>query len=207
MEMQFRQLERAIESQPMPPQFQDTKAWIFCNDCNAKSALQILSSPTFGPVSPGTNNSPPNLEALDPRLIRRLHSDSRGRRTDLDTHLHRSGYSVPAIPENADSQDQSRRSFQSQSPHYPGQRSSEWRSSSSSNASNPKETDDDEDYDDVDFWGGDNLNRRLGASTLDEDARTIETSEEDEETDNDDQYSDNEDDEDYEDEMEVFGHV
>ncbi|KAL9045208.1 MAG: hypothetical protein Q9214_001720, partial [Letrouitia sp. 1 TL-2023] len=199
MEMQFRQLERAIESQPMPPQFQDTKAWIFCNDCNAKSALQILSSPTSGPASPGTINIPSNLEALNPRLTRRLRSNSRGRRTESNTYLHRFGYSVPAIPENAGSHNRSRRSFQSQSPHYPGQRSADWRSSISSDGSDSRETDDDEDYDDVDFWGGDDLNGRLGALALDEDARTIETSEEDEETDNDDQDSDNEDDEDYED--------
>ncbi|KAL8865456.1 MAG: hypothetical protein Q9174_006876 [Haloplaca sp. 1 TL-2023] len=40
MEMQFRHLERAIESQPMPPEFQDTKAWIYCNDCNSKSSVK-----------------------------------------------------------------------------------------------------------------------------------------------------------------------
>lgn len=140
-------------------------------------------------------------------MTRRLDPNSRARRTDSGTHLHRSRYSVSAIPDNADSHDRARRSFQSQSPHYPGQRSSNWRPSSSSDGSDSKETDDDEDYDDVDFWGGDDLNRRLGALALDEDARTIETSEEDEETDNDDQDPDNEDDEDYEDEMEVFGHV
>lgn len=40
METQFRNLDRAIESQPMPPQFQDTKAMISCNDCYAKSAVK-----------------------------------------------------------------------------------------------------------------------------------------------------------------------
>jgi hypothetical protein len=39
METQFRNLDRAIESQPMPPQFQDTKAMVSCNDCYAKSAV------------------------------------------------------------------------------------------------------------------------------------------------------------------------
>ncbi|KAH0565827.1 hypothetical protein GP486_000775 [Trichoglossum hirsutum] len=37
METQFRNLDRAIEGQPMPPQFQDTKALVSCNDCSAKS--------------------------------------------------------------------------------------------------------------------------------------------------------------------------
>lgn len=39
METQFRALDRAIDSQPMPPQFQDTKAMVSCNDCYAKSAV------------------------------------------------------------------------------------------------------------------------------------------------------------------------
>lgn len=39
MESQFRALDRAIDSQPMPPQFQDTKAMVSCNDCYAKSAV------------------------------------------------------------------------------------------------------------------------------------------------------------------------
>ncbi|KFY16690.1 hypothetical protein V491_05261 [Pseudogymnoascus sp. VKM F-3775] len=39
METQFRTLDRAIEVQPMPEQFRDTKAMITCNDCRAKSAV------------------------------------------------------------------------------------------------------------------------------------------------------------------------
>ncbi|KAI4103037.1 MAG: hypothetical protein LQ339_004401 [Xanthoria mediterranea] len=40
MEAQFRQIERSIESQPMPPEYQDAKAWVYCNDCNAKSSVK-----------------------------------------------------------------------------------------------------------------------------------------------------------------------
>ena len=40
MESQFRNLDRAIDSQPMPPQFQDIKAMVSCNDCYAKSAVK-----------------------------------------------------------------------------------------------------------------------------------------------------------------------
>jgi len=40
METQFRNLDRAIQNQPMPPQFQDTKAMVACNDCYAKSAVK-----------------------------------------------------------------------------------------------------------------------------------------------------------------------
>ena len=40
MEIQFRNLERAIEAQPMPSQFQDTKAFVYCNDCFAKTTVK-----------------------------------------------------------------------------------------------------------------------------------------------------------------------
>ncbi|KAI9678186.1 MAG: hypothetical protein M1817_006131 [Caeruleum heppii] len=40
MEIQFRNLDRSIEDQPMPPQFQDTRALVYCNDCCAKSSVK-----------------------------------------------------------------------------------------------------------------------------------------------------------------------
>lgn len=40
MESQFRNLERHIETQPMPPEYQDTKALVYCNDCTAKTAVK-----------------------------------------------------------------------------------------------------------------------------------------------------------------------
>ncbi|KAK8903584.1 hypothetical protein QC760_008050 [Botrytis cinerea] len=40
METQFRNLDRAIDNQPMPPQFQNTLAMVSCNDCYAKSAVK-----------------------------------------------------------------------------------------------------------------------------------------------------------------------
>lgn len=39
METHFRNLELAIMSQPMPPEFCDTKAKILCNDCSARSTV------------------------------------------------------------------------------------------------------------------------------------------------------------------------
>lgn len=39
METQFRNLDRSIAEQPMPPEFRDTKAMVSCNDCYAKSAV------------------------------------------------------------------------------------------------------------------------------------------------------------------------
>ena len=40
MEMTFKQIDRDIESQPMPAQFQDTKALVYCNDCSAKTTVK-----------------------------------------------------------------------------------------------------------------------------------------------------------------------
>lgn len=40
MELQWRKLEQAIESQPMPREFRDTKIIIQCNDCSAKSSVR-----------------------------------------------------------------------------------------------------------------------------------------------------------------------
>jgi hypothetical protein len=39
METQFRNLDIAIQGQPMPPEFQDTRAVILCNDCSARSTV------------------------------------------------------------------------------------------------------------------------------------------------------------------------
>lgn len=39
MELQWRKLEHAIESQPMPAQFRDTKVEIRCNDCGSRGVV------------------------------------------------------------------------------------------------------------------------------------------------------------------------
>jgi len=39
MELQWRKLEHAIESQPMPPQFRETKVEIRCNDCGGRGVV------------------------------------------------------------------------------------------------------------------------------------------------------------------------
>lgn len=39
MESQFRNLDVAIQGQPMPPEFRDTKAVILCNDCSGRSTV------------------------------------------------------------------------------------------------------------------------------------------------------------------------
>ena len=40
MEWQFLRLQRAIETQPMPDEFKNTKAFIYCNDCLAKTTVK-----------------------------------------------------------------------------------------------------------------------------------------------------------------------
>ncbi|KAK6084923.1 CHY zinc finger [Seiridium cupressi] len=40
METQFRRLDIAIETQPMPEKFQDTRAVVSCNDCSAKTTVK-----------------------------------------------------------------------------------------------------------------------------------------------------------------------
>ena len=37
MESQFRRLDRHIEDQPMPEEYRNNRAYIFCNDCNSRS--------------------------------------------------------------------------------------------------------------------------------------------------------------------------
>ncbi|KIX04904.1 uncharacterized protein Z518_05775 [Rhinocladiella mackenziei CBS 650.93] len=40
METQFRRLDRHIEEQPMPEEYRDNRAYIFCNDCNSRSVTK-----------------------------------------------------------------------------------------------------------------------------------------------------------------------
>lgn len=114
MESQFRALDRAIDSQPMPPQFQDTKAMVSCNDCYAKSAvayhwlglkcaicdsyntvqLSIISDPAVSVPSLDAMDalqitSPPvaNREASGPTNVRPAPGPVRVRRHS--NHIHR----------------------------------------------------------------------------------------------------------------------
>ncbi|EXJ86102.1 hypothetical protein A1O1_06471 [Capronia coronata CBS 617.96] len=40
MESQFRRLDKHIEEQPMPEEYRDNRAYIFCNDCNSRSVTK-----------------------------------------------------------------------------------------------------------------------------------------------------------------------
>lgn len=74
MEIQFRNYDAAIQNQPMPDEYRDTRAVVSCNDCSAKSqtayhwlglrcsicksyntvALQLLDLPTNAVPAPGS---------------------------------------------------------------------------------------------------------------------------------------------------------
>ncbi|KAI4102656.1 MAG: hypothetical protein L6R37_004246 [Teloschistes peruensis] len=72
MDVQFRRLEEAIESQPMPPEFQDMKALIHCNDCHAKSSVKYhwlglkcsVLPEVVAPSRAATFSAPPSSEPL-----------------------------------------------------------------------------------------------------------------------------------------------
>ena len=122
METQFLKLERAIEAQPMPEEFRDTKAWVACNDCLAKTKvkyhwlglkcavcdsyntvqLSLMSNPSDGsdvepPASPLSPTAlPPATSADLPRPISR----GRRRRHSLPNLQSRLRDSPPAIDAN-----------------------------------------------------------------------------------------------------------
>ena len=99
METHFRNLDVEIQQQPMPPEFQDTKAVILCNDCCAKTSvkyhwlglrcaicrsyntveLQIIGRlPGAGEINGDTANSRcPILSWADPPLRRRSFAEMR----------------------------------------------------------------------------------------------------------------------------------
>ena len=72
MEWQFTRLRRAIELQPMPEEFRDTKAWVYCNDCVAKTVVKYhWLGLQCGVYVPPLFSS----HCLDQRLIDLIHSD------------------------------------------------------------------------------------------------------------------------------------
>ncbi|KOS40077.1 hypothetical protein ACN38_g9053 [Penicillium nordicum] len=120
MESTFRNLDRTIESQPMPEEFKDTKGLIYCNDCGSKSVvkyhwlglrcdlcesyntaqLRIL----HGDMSPQPEGAGGDLLSR-PRSSSLIENDdsmssSRGLNVN-NTSIPHSGLSVPVSPEPA----------------------------------------------------------------------------------------------------------
>lgn len=120
MESQFRNLDVAIQAQPMPPEFRDTKATVLCNDCCAKSTtkyhwlglkcvicnsyntaeIQILGGGAAPPAQPeaqdGARSIPPagpshGESFSEPRAVRRRYSSAgQESRYAIDPRLARS---------------------------------------------------------------------------------------------------------------------
>ena len=80
MELQWRKLDRHIEAQPMPSQFLQTRVWIGCNDCTARSITSYhwLGNKCAVCGSYNTNemkivDSPADQEARAAEEAQRLH--------------------------------------------------------------------------------------------------------------------------------------
>ncbi|KAI4289618.1 MAG: hypothetical protein L6R35_001112 [Caloplaca aegaea] len=195
MEMQFRQLEHAIESQPMPTEFRDTKASVYCNDCNAKSSVKYHWLGLKCGVSYRrnfTNEVPPS-----PR--------SRGRMSVIPAQMQRTSNSAPpsaGVPPAEGPFDALRRNSPPPEPDptalYPLQGSrpilvDDYREATG--------IDSDEAYSDVDFWGLESP--RQGVPTV---VSSESGDDEDDDEDMTDDDADDQDEDDEEDQMEVFGH-
>ncbi|KAF8863507.1 zf-CHY-domain-containing protein [Acephala macrosclerotiorum] len=218
METQFRNLDRAIAEQPMPPQFQDTKAMVSCNDCYAKSAvmyhwlglkcaicdsynttqLSILSDPAVEvPPMENTENetiSPPdqsNGQASSSQLL--PPGPTRSRRHSSHTH-------TPPLPAELVSNRFSpyarpQRIVRSVSPvRGPG-------FFEAPVVPQAMETDDPGEEDDLDFWGREERRSVTSVRSIDD-----EIDEDDEESDQDSVMDDCDEEGDDDDRFELFGH-
>ncbi|EDN94333.1 hypothetical protein SS1G_10206 [Sclerotinia sclerotiorum 1980 UF-70] len=223
METQFRNLDRAIDNQPMPPQFRNTLAMVSCNDCYAKSAvkyhwlglkcaicdsyntaqLSILSDPEVGASETGVGDAQTDAQTgQEPREML------------ASTHL------IPGVPRNRrHSSHIPSSSSQGESGGFPpytvpsrlGRSVSPARGVGlfSSQSAAGGESDDSGDEDDLDFWGRDEprSSRRLRA-TLDAGVDAQDDNDIEYEDDSSDSESGNDDDDDdgEEEPFAIFGH-
>ncbi|KAL8739028.1 MAG: hypothetical protein Q9181_000310 [Wetmoreana brouardii] len=221
MEMQFRHLERAIESQPMPPEFQDTKAWVYCNDCNAKSSvkyhwlglkcgvcdsyntaqMQMIRGPNRGSIP----DEPP---AESPPSPHRPHL--RGRGPEISTQPQRTTNSAPPSAGWPNAYDPLRRTAHSQEPQAMRRIPLSPTSMTTSDGREPMHADSEEEYSDVDFWGLGVPDSRAGGTFLQDEVMMSDSEDEDDSQDDSedgdisDEGDDGEDED--EDQMEIFGH-
>ncbi|TVY84393.1 putative RING finger protein [Lachnellula suecica] len=216
METQFRNLDRAIDGQPMPPQFQDTKAMVSCNDCYAKSAvkyhwlglkcaichsyntaqLSILSDPDVE-VPIIETREPENVAVIETETGEMASSGYLGV-GPVRTRRHSSHVQPPALPIEG-----SNRFFPYAIPPRLGRSVSPVRGigffEDLAATAVVNETDDSAEDDDLDFWGRDEPRSVTSGENIDD-------MEEDEDSDDDSAMDDCEDDGDEEDQFELFGH-
>jgi len=213
METQFRNLDRAIDHQPMPPQFQDTKAMVSCNDCYAKSAvkyhwlglkcaicdsyntaqLSILSDPAVEvpPIESRESENPtPQEQPLSEVLI--LGASGSG----LPRQRRHSAHITPSAPQEI----LGRISPYTRPQRY-GRSVSPVRGAGFFETlvvSHHMETDDSADEDDLDFWGGEERRSVTSAEVIDEEME--------DDSDDDSVIDDCDEEGDDEDRFELFGH-
>jgi hypothetical protein len=230
MEIQFRNMDRAIESQPMPPQFEDTKALVYCNDCYAKSPVKyhwlglkcgvyvsfLLSSGDANVTQCRCSSyNTAQLQILsgpEPESLPAPDSEGLLRGVDVGELV------VPSSPEHRPSVSSARDStsatpavetipsISNSQPHLALPISEEIPSATSAAAT--AEEDDDDEEDEVDFWGGESPRERRISALRRED--TIDEDDDDESTSDEGQDMDMDEDEDADDveddRMEIFGH-
>ncbi|MCJ1415849.1 hypothetical protein MMC32_002183 [Xylographa parallela] len=228
MEMQFRHLDRSIESQPMPEQFQDTKAWVYCNDCSAKSEVKYhwlglkcavcdsyntaqisiignpRSLPGIGVQIDGNSQIPDDVDLLLPEAVQAF---SRGRTSGRNSLIRRPATSATALDALRTRPSEVRqRDARSASPPV-----SSWTVVSDGNAralvnTDAMDMDDGDEEDDVDFWGGESPRERaLLAERRTRDAAKIDDSDDDSD-DSDEIMEDESEEDDDDDHMDIFGH-
>ncbi|KAL8787007.1 MAG: hypothetical protein Q9213_002443 [Squamulea squamosa] len=211
MEAQFRHLERSIESQPMPPEFQDTKAWVYCNDCNAKSSVKyhwmglkcgVCDSYNTASLQIIRDNNPRSIH--DDTGERSPNSQTRGRATDINTQAQRVTNSAPPSAVVVPADELSRRSAEPQSQQGFSQEvavTDEDRHSAEAFL--------DEEHSDVDFWGLESPSARgqsIPSHDNPQNPNRDEDNSQDDLSDNDNTASCEVDEDDEEDQMEIFGH-
>ncbi|KAL8694567.1 MAG: hypothetical protein Q9218_000823 [Villophora microphyllina] len=161
MDVQFRHLERAIESQPMPPEFRDTKAWIYCNDCNAKSSVKYhwlglkcgvcdsYNTAQMQMIRGPDQRSVPSDAAQIPEDPQRTYP--RGRSLEAVALSRRAANSAPPFAELLTLDGPERRSARSQDPTATNRLPPSPTSMTMSEYRSSTEADSDED--DINFWG------------------------------------------------------
>jgi len=218
METQFRNLDRAIDNQPMPPQFQDTKAMVSCNDCYAKSAvkyhwlglkcaicdsyntaqLSILSDPAVEVPSIEPRESE---REISPHDLRELEGSLSMHQSAIVTRSRRHSSHILPIPLQANS---ARFSAYPLPPRL-GRSVSPVRGLGlldSLSTPGAVESDDSEDSEDLDFWGRGEVRSTTSAEKVDMDM----DENDDDESDDDSVSAVDECEEEEEDRFAIFGH-
>lgn len=207
MEAHFRNLDMEIQQQPMPPQFQDTRAVILCNDCCAKTSVKYHWLGLKCAVCGSYNTAEMQIIGKAPNLETVTGETGPSRRSTLswiDPQIrprssHEHGSMEIANPFVRTAREVPDRYARSVSPTMPMFAAEYTRSRG--NTIGTEASDDG----DLDFWGGDEPRSVTSHSAVA--SNKEESEEEDSESDpDDDENEDDEDDNDEDDPIVLFGH-